>query len=39
MHIQISTDSNIQGTEALATHVKGSLESTLSRFGDRITTP
>ena len=37
MHIQINTDSNIEGREELATHVKGVLESALSRFSDRIT--
>ncbi len=37
MHIQINTDSNIDGTEELATHVKGVVESALSRFSDRIT--
>ena len=37
MHIQINTDSNIEGTEALAAHVKGVVESALRRFGDRIT--
>lgn len=37
MHIQINTDGNIDGTEQLAAHVKGVVESTLSRFGDRIT--
>lgn len=37
MHIQINTDSNIEGTEALAAHVKGVVESTLSRLSDRIT--
>ncbi|MEO8261542.1 MAG: HPF/RaiA family ribosome-associated protein [Pseudolysinimonas sp.] len=37
MHIQINTDSNIEGTEALAAQVKGVVESTLSRFSDRIT--
>ena len=37
MHIQINTDGNIDGTEKLAAHVKGVVESTLSRFSDRIT--
>jgi ribosome-associated translation inhibitor RaiA len=37
MHIQINTDSNIQGREELASHVKGVVEGALSRFGDRIT--
>ena len=37
MHIQITTDSNIEGREELADHIKGVVESTLSRFSDRIT--
>ena len=37
MHIQINTDSNIEGREELASHVKGVVESALSRFSDRIT--
>jgi hypothetical protein len=37
MHIQINTDSNIEGREEFATHVKGVVESALSRFSDRIT--
>ncbi len=37
MHIQINTDTNIEGREELAIHVKGLVESTLSRFADRIT--
>ncbi len=37
MHIQINTDSNIDGREELASHVKGVVESVLSRFSDRIT--
>jgi hypothetical protein len=37
MQIEISTDSNIEGREELATHVKGVVESTLNRFSDRIT--
>ncbi len=37
MHIQINTDSNIAGREELAMHVKGVVESALSRFSDRIT--
>ena len=37
MHIQINTDSNIAGREELASHVKGVVESVLSRFSDRIT--
>jgi hypothetical protein len=37
MQIEISTDSNIEGREELATHVKGVVESALNRFSDRIT--
>ncbi|MCJ7593029.1 MAG: HPF/RaiA family ribosome-associated protein [Woeseiaceae bacterium] len=37
MHIEINTDSNIEGREELAIHVKGVVESALSRFSDRIT--
>lgn len=36
MHIQVNTDSNIQGRESLVDHVKGVVESVLSRFSDRI---
>ena len=37
MHIQINTDSNIEGREELASHVKGVVDGALSRFSDRIT--
>ena len=37
MQIEISTDSNIEGREELATHVKGVVESALNRFSDHIT--
>ena len=37
MQIEISTDSNIEGREKLATYVKGVVESALNRFSDRIT--
>ncbi len=37
MHIQVNTDSNIQGREGVASHVRGVVESALSRFSDRIT--
>ena len=36
MHIQINTDSNIQGREALADHVKRVVAEALSRFSARI---
>ena len=37
MQIQINTDHNIEGREALADQVRGVVESALSRFSDRIT--
>ncbi|CDH45204.1 MAG: HPF/RaiA family ribosome-associated protein [Candidatus Competibacteraceae bacterium] len=37
MQIQINTDRNIEGHEALAAQVSGVVESTLSRFSDHIT--
>jgi hypothetical protein len=37
MQIQINTDGNIEGTEALAGQIKDVLKGTLSRYSDRIT--
>jgi len=37
MQIQINTDHNIEGREALAAHVQGVVESVLGRFGEQIT--
>lgn len=37
MHIQINTDRNIEGHEALADRVRVTVESALSRFSARIT--
>jgi len=37
MLIQISTDKNIHGSDALIQHLEADLESTLSRFSDHIT--
>ncbi len=37
MQIQINTDSNIEGRDALAKHVEGVVHFALSRFSDRIT--
>jgi len=37
MKIQMNTDSNIEGHEALATYVSGTLEIALKRFSDQIT--
>lgn len=37
MQIQINTDHNIDGREALADHVRGVVAGALSRFSDRIT--
>ena len=37
MQIQVNTDSNIEGREKLADHVKGVVEGAMSRFRERIT--
>ncbi|MFO7675407.1 MAG: HPF/RaiA family ribosome-associated protein [bacterium] len=37
MQIQINTDRNIEGREALAARVSGAVAGALSRFSDRIT--
>jgi hypothetical protein len=37
MQIQVHTDSNIEGREKLMVHVQGVVESTLSRFRERVT--
>ena len=37
MQVQINTDHNIEGHEALAAQVSGVVESALSRFSDHIT--
>lgn len=37
MQIQVNTDHNIVGDEALATHVRGVVEGALSRYSDHIT--
>ena len=37
MQVQINTDRNIEGHEALTTQVSGVVESALSRFSDSIT--
>ena len=37
MHIELSTDSNIQGSEDLATHVKGVVQNALSHYDAQIT--
>ena len=37
MQIQINTDHNIEGYEALAKYVRGVVESALSRFSEQIT--
>ena len=37
MHVQINTDSNIDGRERLLAHVTGVVEGALGRFNDRIT--
>ncbi len=37
MQVQINTDHNIEGREALATHVNNVVEGALSRFNDQVT--
>jgi ribosome-associated translation inhibitor RaiA len=37
MQVQINTDRNIEGREALADQVRGVVENALSRFSDHIT--
>ena len=37
MHIQINTDHNIEGHQALAAHFSDVVKSAVSRFGDHIT--
>jgi len=37
MQIQISTDKNVHGSDALARRLEGELESALARFSGRIT--
>ena len=37
MHIELSTDHNIEGKERLSAHVKAALEQALSHFSERIT--
>lgn len=37
MQIQINTDHNIEGHEALAARVRGAIENALGRFSDHIT--
>lgn len=37
MHVQVNTDSNIEGHETLAAQVIGTVESALSRFNNHIT--
>ncbi len=37
MQIQINTDRNIEGREALTAHVRGVVDSALDRFSDHIT--
>ena len=37
MQIQINTDHNIEGNEALAAYIRGETEQTLRRFDDHIT--
>lgn len=37
MQVQINTDTNIEGSDALTNHFRDVVESALSRFSDRIT--
>lgn len=37
MQIQINTDRNIDGRQALAAHISGEIEAALSRFNEQIT--
>lgn len=37
MQVQINTDHNVEGREALATHVQSVVADSLSRFSDHIT--
>ncbi len=37
MHIEISTDKNIGGSDALTNHIKGFVKNALFHFGDQIT--
>jgi hypothetical protein len=37
MQVQVNTDSTIEGSEGLATHLRGVVETALGRFIDRIT--
>jgi hypothetical protein len=37
MQIQVNTDNNIDGREALAAHIEAEVTATLSRFSDHIT--
>ncbi len=37
MQVQINTDSNIEGSEQLSEHVRSVVDTTLSRYADRIT--
>jgi hypothetical protein len=37
MHIEISTDNNISGSDGLASHIRGIVEKSLAHFADQIT--
>ena len=37
MHIEISTDKHVTGSDTFATHIKGSVHNALIHFGDQIT--
>jgi ribosome-associated translation inhibitor RaiA len=37
MHIEVSTNNSIDGSEALTNHIKGLVKNALVHFGDKIT--
>jgi hypothetical protein len=37
MHIEVSTDNSIDGSETLTNHIKGLVKNALVHFGDQIT--
>ncbi|QOV92561.1 HPF/RaiA family ribosome-associated protein [Humisphaera borealis] len=37
MQVQVNTDHNVKGSEALELHVQSTVDASLGRFGDKIT--
>jgi hypothetical protein len=37
MHVQVDTDRNVEGRDALAAHVSGTVEYALRRFSEHFT--